>query len=177
MRNPEKYVLSANVHRRHLTPEQKREAIAAFIKADPKASDRKVGKALKVDGKTVASVREQAGRNAETPQSGHLPIERAEAAAVANPEASANAIAKIANVSRDTAQKAKKAAAAEPKVKPEPPPPAAATTPQQCVKALGCRLCARRGSHGRAGGGATGNKGRHAKPLLLGGRPNHFLMR
>ena len=36
--NPEIFVLSANVWRGHLLPEQKREAIVAFIKADPKGT-------------------------------------------------------------------------------------------------------------------------------------------
>jgi hypothetical protein len=38
----EKYILSSDVYRRHLTSEQKREAIAVFIEADPKASNREV---------------------------------------------------------------------------------------------------------------------------------------
>jgi hypothetical protein len=42
--NPVTYVLSRNVHRRHLTSEQKRQAIAAYLKAEPTTSDRKVAK-------------------------------------------------------------------------------------------------------------------------------------
>ena len=58
--DPELYVLSVNVHRRHLTPEQKRDAIVRYIKADPKASDLKVAKTLKVvSDKTVAKVRKE----------------------------------------------------------------------------------------------------------------------
>ena len=55
--NPTTFVLSMNVHRRHLTSEQKRQAIAAFIKADPTTSDRTVAKELGVDNKTAAKVR------------------------------------------------------------------------------------------------------------------------
>ena len=42
-------MLSRNVHRRHLTSEQKRQAIAAYIKADPTTSDRTVAKELGVE--------------------------------------------------------------------------------------------------------------------------------
>ena len=55
--NPVTFVLSRNVHRRHLTSEQKRQAIAAYLKADPTTSDRKVAKELGVDNKTAAKVR------------------------------------------------------------------------------------------------------------------------
>jgi hypothetical protein len=50
-------VLSLNLHRRHLTPEQKREIIAKVLKAKPQTSDRQIGEMLKTDHKTVASVR------------------------------------------------------------------------------------------------------------------------
>ena len=56
--NPVTYVLSRNVHRRHLTSEQKREAIAAYLKADPTVSDLKVAKELGVSDKTAAKVRD-----------------------------------------------------------------------------------------------------------------------
>src|SRR5262245_38111107 len=38
--DPLAYVISANIHRRHLTAEQKRELIARLIKAQPEKSDR-----------------------------------------------------------------------------------------------------------------------------------------
>jgi len=38
--DPYDYVLSANVHRRHLTTQQKRELVAKVIKAKPELSDR-----------------------------------------------------------------------------------------------------------------------------------------
>jgi hypothetical protein len=51
------YVISKNIHRRHLTPEQKRDLIAKVIAAKPEASDRQIAKQVKVDHKTVGSVR------------------------------------------------------------------------------------------------------------------------
>jgi hypothetical protein len=55
--DPYNYVLSANIHRRHLTDEQRRELIAKIIKAKPEASDRAIAKQVKRDHKTVANVR------------------------------------------------------------------------------------------------------------------------
>jgi hypothetical protein len=57
------FVISKNIHRRHLKAKEKRDAIAALLKAAPEKSDRQIGKMAKVDGKTVAAVRaEQEGR-------------------------------------------------------------------------------------------------------------------
>jgi hypothetical protein len=36
------YVISANIHRRHLSPDQRREIIATLLKADPTKSDRQI---------------------------------------------------------------------------------------------------------------------------------------
>jgi hypothetical protein len=55
--DPAGFVLSANLHRRHLTAEQRREIIAKVIKADPNKSDREIGKQVKADHKTVGAVR------------------------------------------------------------------------------------------------------------------------
>jgi hypothetical protein len=54
------YVISANIHRRHLTPKQKREAIAELLKANPEQSDRQIAKQIKADHKTVARARAEA---------------------------------------------------------------------------------------------------------------------
>jgi hypothetical protein len=59
--DPVAYVISANVHRRHLTAEQKRNLIAKLLKAEPAKSDRQIGKMVKADHKTVASVRTSNG--------------------------------------------------------------------------------------------------------------------
>jgi hypothetical protein len=55
--DPVSYVISKNIHRRHLTAEQKRELIAKLLKANPEKSDREIGRQTKTDKNTVASVR------------------------------------------------------------------------------------------------------------------------
>jgi hypothetical protein len=65
--DPYDYVLSANLHRRHLTGEQKRELIAKVLKAKPEASNRKIAKQTKADDKTVAKVRRDLESGAEIP--------------------------------------------------------------------------------------------------------------
>jgi ParB-like chromosome segregation protein Spo0J len=66
--DPAAFVISANVHRRHLTGEQKRDVIAALLKTEPARSDRQIAKIAKVDNKTVASVRAQKEATEEIPQ-------------------------------------------------------------------------------------------------------------
>jgi hypothetical protein len=65
--DPEKHAYSLNLHRRHLTPEQKRELIARLLKKTPEASDRQIGKQIKADNKTVAAVRGDLERREEIP--------------------------------------------------------------------------------------------------------------
>jgi hypothetical protein len=67
IRDPAAYVISANIHRRHLTAEQKRDLIAKLIKAQPEKSDRAIGKMAKADGKTVAAIRAKQEGRAEIP--------------------------------------------------------------------------------------------------------------
>jgi hypothetical protein len=55
--DPDVYVISKNIHRRHLTVEQKRELIAKLIKAQPEKSDRQVATIAKVSPTTVGTVR------------------------------------------------------------------------------------------------------------------------
>lgn len=55
--DPHAYVVSANIHRRHLTVEKKREVIAALLKAMPERSDNATAKIAQVSHNTVASVR------------------------------------------------------------------------------------------------------------------------
>ena len=55
--DPVKLAHSLNVYRRHLTPEQKRELIAAEIKADPSKSDRQIARVVKASPTFVGKVR------------------------------------------------------------------------------------------------------------------------
>src|SRR5262249_31153657 len=57
-------VISANVHRRHLTAEQKRKLIGKLIAAQPEKSDRQIAKTAEASPTTVGTVRaemEEAG--------------------------------------------------------------------------------------------------------------------
>jgi hypothetical protein len=65
--DPAAYVVSANIHRRHLTAAQKRELIAKLIKSQPKKSDRQIAKQAKVSDKTVGAVRREKEARAEIP--------------------------------------------------------------------------------------------------------------
>jgi hypothetical protein len=51
------YIISKNIHRRHLTAEQKRDLIAKLIEADPSKSDRQIAKTAKASPTTVGTVR------------------------------------------------------------------------------------------------------------------------
>jgi protein gp37 len=55
--DPYAFVISANIHRRHLTAEQKRELIAQLIKATPEKSDRQIAETVKASPTTVGTVR------------------------------------------------------------------------------------------------------------------------
>jgi transposase len=55
--DPFAYVVSANVHRRHLNYEQRVEALAKIIACSPEKSDRQIAKELGVDHKTIGRAR------------------------------------------------------------------------------------------------------------------------
>jgi hypothetical protein len=65
--DPYELVLTLNMHRRHLTPEQKRDVIAKLIKAQPEKSNRQIAKLVKADDKTVGAVRAKLEARAEIP--------------------------------------------------------------------------------------------------------------
>jgi hypothetical protein len=66
--DPYAYAISANIQRRHLTAEQKRDLIAKVLKAKPEASNRTIAKQVKADDKTVGKVRKELEATAEIPQ-------------------------------------------------------------------------------------------------------------
>jgi protein gp37 len=55
--DPYAFIISANIHRRHLTAEQKRELIAKLIKVTPEKSDRQIAETVKASPTTVGTVR------------------------------------------------------------------------------------------------------------------------
>jgi hypothetical protein len=65
--DPYAYVISANLHRRHLSQEQRRELIAKLLKAAPEKSDRQVAAVVQADHKTVGAVRADLEGRGEIP--------------------------------------------------------------------------------------------------------------
>jgi hypothetical protein len=63
--DPYAHAVSLNIHRRHLTAEDKRDLIAKLLKASPEKSDRSIAKLAKTSPTTVGAVR-------STVQSGQL---------------------------------------------------------------------------------------------------------
>ena len=61
------HVISANIHRRHLTTEQRNELIEQLLKAKPEQSDRQIARTAKVDHKKVGAVRRKAEERGEIP--------------------------------------------------------------------------------------------------------------
>jgi ParB-like chromosome segregation protein Spo0J len=62
------YVISANIHRRHLDRETREKIVEALLKGDPTQSNRQIAATAKVDDKTVGVVREKLEATAEIPQ-------------------------------------------------------------------------------------------------------------
>jgi hypothetical protein len=67
--DPYVYVISANIQRRHLTTEQRKELAAKLLAANPAKSDREIAKQVKVDHKTIAKVRTEKETSGEIPRS------------------------------------------------------------------------------------------------------------
>ena len=57
--DPVAFIVSNNIHRRHLTAEQKRDLIAKLIKAQPSKSNRQIAATVKASHPTVAKVRDE----------------------------------------------------------------------------------------------------------------------
>jgi ParB-like chromosome segregation protein Spo0J len=70
-KDPIGYVISANIHLRHLTAEQRRELIAKLIAAQPEKSDRAIAKQIKSSHPTVAKARREAEATGKA-----LPVEK-----------------------------------------------------------------------------------------------------
>ena len=57
--DPLAYVISANLHRRHLTPEQKLKIVEDLIRAKPEASSRQIADMAKVSPTTASKIRHE----------------------------------------------------------------------------------------------------------------------
>jgi hypothetical protein len=61
------YVISANIHRRHLTLMQKKDLVAALLEGNPDRSNRSIAELVKVDHKTVGKARREKEARGEIP--------------------------------------------------------------------------------------------------------------
>src|SRR5262249_26299599 len=62
------FVITQNIHRRHLTGEQRCELIAKLLAARPEASNASIAKIAKADDKTVAAVRREKEATSQIPR-------------------------------------------------------------------------------------------------------------
>jgi hypothetical protein len=65
--DPLAYVLSVNLHRRHLSATEKRAVVAEVLKGNPRQSDRQAAAKVGVDHKTVGAVRRELEGRGEIP--------------------------------------------------------------------------------------------------------------
>ena len=66
-KDPVATAMSYNLHRRHLTAEQKRDIIGRLLQEDPSKSNRSIGAIIKADHKTVGTVRAELESRGEIP--------------------------------------------------------------------------------------------------------------
>jgi ParB-like chromosome segregation protein Spo0J len=64
----QRYVISANIHRRHLSPTERAAIVAELMKLNPTKSNRQLGEEAKLDHKTVGKVRTELEATGEIPQ-------------------------------------------------------------------------------------------------------------
>jgi hypothetical protein len=66
--DPYAVVLTYNIQRRHLTPEQRRYLVTKILQREPEQSNRRIARQVKVDQHMVASVRAEAEATGAVPQ-------------------------------------------------------------------------------------------------------------
>jgi hypothetical protein len=113
--DPFTFVISKNLHRRHLTADQRRELVERLLKATPDKSNRQVADAVKVDHKTVGAWR------AELEGRGEIPHVETRTDRKGRKQAAHKPPTKAAVIAADRAE----ARAAEQKATPKPEPPPA----------------------------------------------------
>jgi hypothetical protein len=65
--NAQAFIISKNIHRRHLSGEDKRDLIAKLLKEKPETPNRQIAKQIKADHKTVGSIRSEMEGRGEIP--------------------------------------------------------------------------------------------------------------
>jgi hypothetical protein len=61
------YIISANIHRRHLNAKQKARLTKELLKKEPASSDRRIARKVQVDHKTVGKIRKEQEARGEIP--------------------------------------------------------------------------------------------------------------
>lgn len=120
--DPYDYVVSANIHRRHLSLAERQELIAKCLQRNPERSDRATAMMLKTDHKKVGAVRKslaEAGRLEPT-------TETVGADGRVRRTATEKQVTRAVEASREAAKRQFDAAAAKLGMAPEPQPPAPA---------------------------------------------------